>query len=288
MTHNSFFIRHMVEAEIDLAVEWAAQEGWNPGINDAHCFWAADQQGFLVGIKDGQPIGCISAVRYGADYGFIGFYIVQPAWRGKGYGLQLWQSATEQLFGRITGLDGVTAQQENYQKSGFQFAYNNIRYCGTFTASSECIAEFQSDIKIIEANKISMANIVAFDRMHFFTERSAFLVNWLSQPKATALVAVNNDKILGYGVIRQCRQGWKIGPLFALDELVAEKMLLSLAATVKGQEFFLDVPQINVAAMSLVDKYQLTEVFATARMYNGRAPVLLLGEVFGVTTFELG
>ncbi|MDP2934013.1 MAG: GNAT family N-acetyltransferase, partial [bacterium] len=43
---NSLTIRPMVRTELDLAIEWAASEGWNPGLQDANCFYAADPEGF--------------------------------------------------------------------------------------------------------------------------------------------------------------------------------------------------------------------------------------------------
>ena len=76
-------VRPMTRAELDLGLDWAAAEGWNPGLHDADSFHAADPGGFLVGLVDDTPVGMISAVRYGARFGFIGFYIVRPAWRGR-------------------------------------------------------------------------------------------------------------------------------------------------------------------------------------------------------------
>ena len=72
----------------------------------------------------------ISAVRYGSGFGFIGFYIVRPNFRGQGYGLQIWNAAMARLAGRTIGLDGVVAQQDNYRKSGFVLAWNNARFEG--------------------------------------------------------------------------------------------------------------------------------------------------------------
>jgi ribosomal protein S18 acetylase RimI-like enzyme len=120
----------MQRAEIDLAVEWAAREGWNPGLQDADAFHAADPEGFLLGALAGEPAAVISAVRYGEGFGFIGFYIVRPDLRGRGYGLTLWNAAMARLAGRNVGLDGVVAQQPNYRKSGFRLAYRNIRHEG--------------------------------------------------------------------------------------------------------------------------------------------------------------
>src|SRR5690606_9900185 len=103
-------IRALTRDEMSLPIEWAALEGWNPGLHDADCFYAADPDGFLVGELDGEPVGCISAVKYGSEFGFIGLYIVRPEFRGRGFGMQLWRAAMERLAGRNVGLDGVVAQ----------------------------------------------------------------------------------------------------------------------------------------------------------------------------------
>ena len=38
----------MERADVDLAVEWAAREGWNPGLADAEAFHAADPEGLHI------------------------------------------------------------------------------------------------------------------------------------------------------------------------------------------------------------------------------------------------
>ena len=81
-------ISTMNREDVDLAVEWAAREGWNPGWHDAECFFQTDPQGFLIGTIDSRPVGCISAVSYHNVFGFIGFYIVVPEYRGQGYGIR--------------------------------------------------------------------------------------------------------------------------------------------------------------------------------------------------------
>jgi len=47
----------MNEDELNLALEWAAAEGWNPGLDDAKCFYAADPNGFFLGELAGEPVG---------------------------------------------------------------------------------------------------------------------------------------------------------------------------------------------------------------------------------------
>lgn len=120
-----FSIRRMNPGELALALEWAAAEGWNPGVHDAKCFYSSDPNGFFIGRLNGEAIGCISAVAYDSRFGFIGLYIVRPEFRGQGLGAKLWHHAIGYLGDRNIGLDGVVAQQDNYRKSGFHLAHNN-------------------------------------------------------------------------------------------------------------------------------------------------------------------
>jgi ribosomal protein S18 acetylase RimI-like enzyme len=83
-------IRPMTRAEMDRALDWAAEEGWNPGLDDAGCFRQADEGGFIAGFIDGQMVASISVVAYDHAFAFLGFYIVAPAFRGRGFGFALW------------------------------------------------------------------------------------------------------------------------------------------------------------------------------------------------------
>ena len=75
-----------------------------------------DAEGFFIGELDGQPAATISCVNYDADFAFIGFYIVRRDLRGRGYGMRIWDAAMAHAGNRTVGLDGVVAQQENYNK----------------------------------------------------------------------------------------------------------------------------------------------------------------------------
>jgi hypothetical protein len=94
--------------------------------------------------------------------------------------------------------------------------------------------------------------------------------------------------LTGYGVIRACQTGYKIGPLFADDVRTADALLLALAEHAAEAPIFLDVPEVNPAALALVQRHGMKQVFETARMYTRGEPALATGHIFGVTTYELG
>lgn len=281
--HNADYqISTMTRGEVETAIGWASSEGWNPGLHDAGCFYAADPQGFLLGRLSGEAISTISAVRYGDDFGFIGLYIVEQRLRRQGYGIQIWDRALAGLKGRTVGLDGVVAQQENYKKSGFALAHRNIRFAGTSgggAASAGCVG----------LADVAFADLAAYDRRFFPAQRDAFLKAWIEQPQSQALGIVENGQLCGYGLIRACQAGYKIGPLNAERPGSAAALLAALLGTIPpGSAFYLDVPEPNWQAVALAQSLGMAPAFETARMYTGAAPALPLEHIFGITSFELG
>lgn len=281
--NDNFYIKTMSRSELDFAINLAAEEGWNPGLHDTNAFFDADKNGFLIGYLNEKPIGCISAVSYNNKFGFIGFYIIIPEYRGKGYGIKLWKAAMDKLKNHNIGLDGVIEQQENYKKSGFKLAYSNIRYEWTN------FAEPIFDERIINISQVPFNTIKDFDRKFFPEERSDFLKSWLDMPESFSYAYITNNQINGYGVIRKCRSGYKIGPLFSESIDIAEKLFLKLCSSVEsGLSIYLDVPEVNSGGILFANKYKMKKVFGTARMYTEKFPELPLNKIFGVTTFELG
>jgi len=281
-------IRPASAAEFAVAVEWAAAEGWNPGLDDLPAFHAADPGGFFLGWSDGRPVSSISVVRYGPGFGFLGFYIVRPEHRGSGAGLATWTHGMAYLADCTTvGLDGVVAQQANYRKSGFVLAGRNVRHSGVPVLP----AADSPGAAIRAATADDLPALLAYDRAFFAGPREAFTRAWAlpgAGVRRQAMIAVADGGIVGYGVIRACRSGHKIGPLFADDAATAEALFAALCRTVPGEEVSLDTPEDNAAAVGLAERCGLAPVFETARMYRGPAPELPVARTYGITTFELG
>jgi hypothetical protein len=277
-----FTIRALTREETAIAVQWAAAEGWRPGTGDMECFLGVDPEGFLGGFLGEELVATISAVRYPGGFGFVGFYIVKPGFRGQGLGIRLWRAGMARLEGYNVGLDGVLAQEANYAKSGFRRSHGNRRYETTPLPAGD------TEPGLADAREIDFSQLAAYDRAHFPDERRAFLQRWISLPQRTPLVCLEGGAVRGFGVLRAGDGCWRIGPLFADTPEHAARLLRALRQTAPEGPVYLDVPTNNPAAITLAEGEGMSVVFETTRMYTGENPRLADSGVYGITTMELG
>lgn len=269
--------------DVALMQSWAADEGWNPGNTDPLAFFAADPGAFLIGRVAGEPQLCISVVKYGADFGFLGFYIARPTVRGQGYGIQVWNAGMARLAGRNVGLDGVVAQQDNYRKSGFRLAWNNVRHEGRPPAVAP-----PAGVTLVDARGVPFDRLAAYDRRFFPEARDSFLAPWVALPERASLVALRDGAIAGFATIRASRQAARVGPLYAASPEIAAALVSALAARLGVAAVAIDMPDINKPATAMAERLGLKPAFETARMYTGPDPNIDRAGLFGVTSLELG
>ncbi len=279
---QNYHIRRMQANELQIAIDWAQHEGWNPGLHDAETFYQADPNGFFIGELDGKVIAVGSAVTYDDQYAFCGLYIVHRDFRGQGYGLQLTQERLRYVDTRNAGIDGVVENIKNYERIGYRLAHHNMRYQGL------AYSENLDQNAIVTLSEIDFSNLASYDRLCFPAPRDAFLQAWINQADSRAIAFIKQGKLMGYAVRRQCIEGHKIGPLFADNYDIANCLFTALQQDIIGDAIFLDITDINPEASRLVEKHQMQEVFNTGRMYLKGQPSLADEKIFGITTFELG
>lgn len=102
-----------------------------------------------------------------------------------------------------------------------------------------------------------------------------------------AIGLYENGTLDGYGVLRTCIDGHKVGPLFARNETVALRLLGALA-TRAGGPVQIDVPLTQQSFVARLEAAGMAPSFSTTRMYRGPAPAIAQHMVFAVTTLELG
>jgi GNAT superfamily N-acetyltransferase len=266
--------------EIDLILRWAADEGWNPGVEDADAFFAADPDGFFAAEANGAPVAAISVVNHSSDFAFLGLYLCRPDWREKGIGHGLWQHALAHAGARTVGLDGVAAQEANYAKSGF------VRTGATRRTEGQMQAGRVAGVR--DAVPEDMPALIALDAAANGTARPAFQTAWLA-PRATRRTVVLDgpDGPWGFATGRLCERGCKVGPVVAPDAVTAVALIRAALAAVGSDAAIVDLPDARGDLVQQLTDIGFTETFATARMYRGPAP-LAGPTLMAIATMELG
>ncbi len=266
-----------------MILDWAAAEGWNPGLDDAGAFYQTDPEGFFLKRINGRPIAAISVVNHSHQFAFLGLYICKPEFRGQGLGLSLWTEALTHSGGRTVGLDGVPEQQTNYRASGFEPAGKTFRFQGAFTDLTGT-----STARTLRSHEIPV--LIERDLQQVGFDRATFLTEWLRDTKTRrTLVVEQSGALTGYATLRACREGYKIGPFSAENETVARDLLAGCAGIAgEGASVMIDVPDSYPALSSLLTAANFTVGFNTARMYRGTAPISNLSRYTSVATLELG
>ncbi|MCU0802179.1 MAG: GNAT family N-acetyltransferase [Rhodobacteraceae bacterium] len=255
-------LRQARREELDKALEWAAAEGWNPGLDDAAAFWAADPLGFFLAEVEHQPVAFISVVNHCADHAFLGLYLCHSAWRGKGIGLALWRHAILHAGTRSIALDGVDAQQANYAKSGF------VRVGATQRWEGQLLAVQGNAIRLAEPQDLALIQVL--DTVGNGYCRAGFCKKWIeATPTRQTVIFVDGS---GFATVRRCVAGIKIGPVLAPTADMALQIVQFAANCLASDKVVLDLPEENTALASFLADAGFCKGFKTARMVKGVPP----------------
>jgi ribosomal-protein-alanine N-acetyltransferase len=296
-------IRPLCRPDIKVVTAWARAEGFAPGLGDVAIYRHTDRQGLWLGWLDEEPVGCIAGVRYNAEYGFIGLFLVTPEQRGKGYGVVLWRHALEHLSDLpCIGLEAAPERIAAYAGWGFEPASATTRWqliqAGETEAAladglrSSRSAPGSAGLALVAGAAIPAEAVQRYDAAREPSPRPHFLADWLGHPAGSVQALIDgNGHCHGFGRIRPCLlrqgEGWRIGPLLADSADLARLLLQGLIARHRGV-VLIDVPDANAPAAPLLGELGFQPLSRTQRMYRGPRPVVPLGEVFGLACLELG
>ena len=273
-------IRRASHADLDAVLGWAAAEGWNPGLDDAAAFHAADPEGFFLAEDEGRPVAAISVVNHSDRFAFLGLYLCLPEFRGRGMGFSLWQHALGHAGDRTVGLDGVAAQEANYARSGFLRTGATCRFEGPAPAPGP-----GGTRPATPADREALARL---DRGASGIDRPQFLTAWTAPaPTRRSLVLEREGRIQGLATARLCREGCKVGPVIAPDPETARALIGAAAASLGAARVIVDLPDRQTALIAALRAAGFAPTFETARMYKGMPPATD-GTLFAIATMELG
>ncbi|CAQ85460.1 conserved hypothetical protein [Photorhabdus asymbiotica] len=265
------------------AIDMARRECWDLGREDARRFFNVDANGFYIGYLHGQPVSSVSVVNYAQNYSHLGHYIVNPAFRGKGLGLNTWRVAIEHAEGRCIGLDGMPAQEKNYQKWGFVTHYQTLRVLGT---ASKQMVNFQN---VETVNQENILAVVEYDSRFMGYSRLSLLSTWFFGDGRKGFIITGKNGIEGLIGLRPSDEGYRIGPFYAGNKQDM-KVLMSMALNEisENTKVTLDIPEYAHDVIALVNSLGFKPLFYTCRMYRGNPPVQYHPEINALASLELG
>jgi len=274
-------VRMMTLDDLHAVLQWAADEGWNPGLDDARAFHAADPAGFLIKEVDGKPVAAISVVNHDPQFAFLGLYLCKPEFRGQGYGMEVWRAGIAHAVMRSIGLDGVPEQQENYARSGFAKVGSTTRYMGQMARIR--------DPRIRVALPDDIQTLIAHDARACGMDRTAFAGAWFrDMPTRQTVVLMEASAIGGFATFRRCKDGTKIGPLCASSEADARALLSANPFHQANAPCFVDVFGQNTPLATLIKSMNFEATFETTRMFNRAQPAANPYRFQAIATMELG
>ena len=280
----------------NIVTKAMAKKQWRPGLKDAESILACDPTGSFVGELNGKPVGCLALIKYGDSFAFVGCFIVSEEYRGKGYGTKIYNAAMTSVkpswnIALLAGPD----HQKMYERRGFRGHFNVTRFDFHLPTDLKCLTEISenSAVNIKCIDQVDEKALLAYDSVVFGFPRHAFLSKWLRASGSHARVAINEEgSVIGYVVARVTfkEDGYRMGPLFADFEPIAEKLLKSVFEELLQQDdsapvVSIDAPQQNT--MRLAEKLQGKSTFRLMYMATKGLPGACFDKWFGCTGFEI-
>jgi len=281
-----------------IIINALVKEGWRPGLKDAECFMACDPTAGFVGELNGKPIGCVTMAKYGDRFAFAGCYIVSKECRGKGYGRKIRKA----IFARVKPprsigiISGLPQAEEMNKREGFHSQFYGALFLFNIPTTIAYFSEtsIRSPVKIKGVEEVNLQALFMYDTTVFGFERHAFLSKWLRMTGSHARVAIDSEgSIVGYTVARPTfiKESYKIGPLFADSEEIAEKLLKAVFEELLRQEEPAPVVCIDAPtekATKLCERLQGKRSFELVYMVMDDLPDACFDKWFGYTTVQFG
>lgn len=203
--------------------------------------------------------------------GWIGFFLVEEAYRGTGGGRILFQAALD-LFKKhgveYVGLDGVLQQVPTYQRRGFvergRVKLMATKTIGELEVPAEIKEKIEQTASMKSLSEMKPAAIAAADKKVTGLERVSLWTEELLVSRFDAWgvgVEASDGNVLGYVLVRSCEHGYRVGPLYAgkwewakvlLHEVM--KQIKKLGSAAEGKTFSAEVWGENPKAVNVFEE----------------------------------
>ena len=282
---QNFAVRRLTTPEEvrDIMFSRAAAESWYPGTHDHISYFAADNTGYFVGEMNGKPISCVSLVKHTKYIAYLGMFLVDREYQGKGYGKAAMNVAKATIDDRYNCMGDSTIETLDANLiRGFKVAW--YQQCFNFTVPRNLSngAIKVDGVNVVSPSKVLFPVILQYDTEVNDYPRPLFLEKWVFAPNCFCSVATDsNGDVVGYGVVRRTvgKVGWRIAPLYAdnsdIARMLYHDMCIKVAAVDPNALMTVDASygkNFSPNSLKLVQELQGRQTFTLYRIFTKGAP----------------
>lgn len=224
--------------------QWCIDEGWNIGIHDSEIYYKIDPVHHYI-AKTNESVASLSLIKHSPDFFTLGPFIVHRSYRGQGMGEALWNVAMSRMIIEYPdaqiALYAVSEQVERYKKADFVPVLTIQRW---YIDSNKSNSPSMSDQCTTITNKL-IPSVGQYYQNHYVTNRDLLFNELLLKPETHGLVFMDDNIIKGFGFIRRCVRGFRIGTLVADTPEIAKTLIAGLLVFAQSAPVFIDVPSSN-------------------------------------------
>lgn len=246
-------IRALREDELDLLFKSSKDEQLEVEELHLRCQYNINPQDFFIAHKNDSLVGFIVALRQSDEFGFISTFLVLKEFRGKGYGIQIFEFALKHLGERQVALDSILDRTSIYQKAGFK-SYFDLH---TFLYITNKSTPSNAETKFINYHECRSQN-----------QKNLYLKCLLSN-QDTNYKAIEKDNLTtSYGLSFKHKDGYKI-VIDSQDYEDAKALFLELTKEIEEEtSIYMEATKLNPIFLNLADELEMVECARSARMYN--------------------
>lgn len=219
-----------------------ANERQNRDELDAETHFTVARRGedwlLLVPTGSVEPSGMVIGFKYPNKTGWVGFFIMNEEYRGRGWGATLFKAMLDAYQNdgiHTVGLDAVEEQVSTYARRGF-IAAARIRLMTRASAHEAPLSyadkKPREGFAVTDIKQVDTGAIADLDRAHTGLYRPALWTEdaLFARPDAFgfAILSEASGKLQGIILVRRCEHGHRVGPLIA-DCTDHASLLLQLA-----------------------------------------------------------
>jgi GNAT superfamily N-acetyltransferase len=230
--------RPLTEADLEAASALSLEAGWNQVTADWRLFLQIGRAICLT--RNEKPVATAAILPYASRFAWISMVLVTAAERRQGLARWLLRHCMDDILqhGLVPVLDATPAGRAVYLNLGFRDTWDMHRLtgrCGQFAANPV------EAVTVRHLREGDWAQIGDLDKTVFGADRGALLRSLAQRLPQASLVAVQNERLIGFCFGRDGRVMTQLGPLVAADSDTAIMLAAEALSSISGQAA-IDVP----------------------------------------------